>query len=295
MKLANDDDLLLGESVIAVGNPFGLGGTVTRGILSSKARQITADGKLQNWLQTDADINPGNSGGPLINLRGELIGINTAEGEGHGIGFAIPVKQVAAALAEFYTPESANALWFGAHVGSFNAPLTVTFVQSGSPAEQAGLRVGQRVLSVNDRSPRDLVEYQRFLTARTENVAKLEMEDHGNRRSLKVQLVPFDDLIQKKLGVRLRNITPETAASAEGSPGEGVIIERVDPDGPADQAKLRAGFVITAIGERNTGELLKAADVLSGRPVGERVAVSFVIPRQFGANAGRYNADVVLR
>ena len=295
MKLAHDDDLLLGESVIAVGNPFGLGGTVTRGILSSKDRLIKSGNNLQTFVQTDAEINPGNSGGPLINLRGELIGINTAVGEGQGIGFAIPVKKVAAALGEFYTPEAARALWFGARVASFNAPLTVSFVQSGSPADKSGLSVGQRVISVNDRAPRNLVEFQRLVTANTNNLATLQVEDKGTRRSLKVQLVPFDDLVQRKLGVRLRNITPETAASADGSPGDGVIIERIDPDSPADQAKLRVGFVITAIDERKTGELLKAADVLSGRAAGERVSISFVIPRQFGASAGRYNATVVLR
>ena len=297
MKLAHDDDLLLGESVIAVGNPFGLGGTVTRGILSSKDRLIKSGNNLQTFVQTDAEINPGNSGGPLINLRGELIGINTAVGvgEGQGIGFAIPVKQVAAALGEFYTPEAARALWFGARVASFNAPLTISFMQSGSPADKAGLRVGQRVISVNDQSPRNLVEFQRLVTANTNNLATLQVEDKGGRHSLRIQLVPFADLIQQKLGVRLRNITPENAAGAGASPGEGVIIERVDPDGPADQAKLQPGFVITAIDERGTGELLQAADVLSGRAASVRVTLAFVIPQRFGANAGRYNASVVLR
>lgn len=295
MRLAPDDDLLLGESVIAVGNPFGLGGTVTRGILSSKDRLIKSGDNLQHFVQTDADINPGNSGGPLINLHGELIGINTAVGEGQGIGFAIPVKQVAAALGEFYTPEAARALWFGARVASFNAPLTISFVQSGSPADKAGLRVGQRVLSVNERAPRNLVEFQRLVTANTNNLASLQVEDKAGRHSVRAQLVSFDDLIQRKLGVRLRNITSETAASAGSSPGDGVIIERVDPGSPADQAKLRPGFVLTAIDERQTGELLKTADVLSGRVAGERATLSFVIPLQFGANAGRYKANVILR
>ena len=299
MKLASDDDLLLGESVIAVGNPFGLGGSVTHGILSSKNRRINAGNRnldFEDWLQTDADINPGNSGGPLVNLRGELIGINVAViGQAQGIGFAIPVKQIAVALAEFYTPESASALWFGARIGAFNAPLAVSSVQAGSPAEKAGLRVGQRVISVNQRSPRDLVDFQHFLTSKADFTANLQVEEGGRRRSLDVRLIPFDDLIRQKLGVRLRNITSETAASVEGSPGGGVIIEQVEKNSPAEKAKMRPGFVLTAIDDRKTGELLYAADVLSAKRSGERATLSFVVPRQFGEGAGRYTATVTLR
>ena len=107
IKFAHDDDLLLGETVLALGNPFGLGGSVTRGILSSKNRR-PATGKeplnIEDWLETDAAINPGNSGGPLVNLRGELIGLNVAvsqQEQGMGLGFSIPIKQVSAALGTF--------------------------------------------------------------------------------------------------------------------------------------------------------------------------------------------------
>src|SRR5438093_2581489 len=116
VKFAADDDLLLGETVLALGNPFGLGGTVTKGILSSKSRRPPTDVEpldVQDWLQTDAAINPGNSGGPLINLRGELIGINVAVGQGQGIGFAIPVRRVSEALSEIYRPEIMHGNWLG--------------------------------------------------------------------------------------------------------------------------------------------------------------------------------------
>ncbi len=103
VKFAKDDDLLLGETVLALGNPFGLGGSVSRGILSSKNRRPAIEGEpldVADWLQTDAAINPGSSGGPLINLKGELIGLNVAiYREGHGIGFAVPIKQVTEALS----------------------------------------------------------------------------------------------------------------------------------------------------------------------------------------------------
>src|SRR3989442_4149076 len=146
VTFAADDDLLLGETVLALGNPFGLGGSVTRGILSSKSRRPAKENEtldVMDWLQTDAAVNPGNSGGPLINLRGELIGINVAiYREGQGIGFAVPVKRVSAALAEMYSPEVLGSLWFGARVRPGGTPLPVTAVQIESPAGKAGPRAG---------------------------------------------------------------------------------------------------------------------------------------------------------
>src|SRR5205807_8552756 len=116
VKFAKDDDLLLGETVLSLGNPFGLGGSVSRGILSSKNRVVPKEADQldwPNWLQTDASINPGNSGGPLVNLRGELIGLNVAIlSQAQGIGFAIPIRQVSEALSGIFTPEtSGKALW----------------------------------------------------------------------------------------------------------------------------------------------------------------------------------------
>src|SRR6266436_1760702 len=144
VKLAPDDDLLLGETVLALGNPFGLGGSVSRGILSSKTRRPPMENEpldVLDWLQTDAAINPGNSGGPLVNLRGELVGVNVAiSREGQGIAFAIPVKRVSAALAEIYSPELLQKMWFGARVRPRGAPFQVMSVQMESPAGKAGLR-----------------------------------------------------------------------------------------------------------------------------------------------------------
>src|SRR6266540_4549812 len=142
VKFAKDDDLLLGETVLALGNPFGLGGSVSRGILSSKNRRPSLENEpldVADWLQTDAAINPGSSGGPLINLKGELIGLNVAiYRQGHGIGFAIPIKQVTEAVSEIFTPEVTRSVWFGARIKSGPYPLRVTEVDSESPAAKAG-------------------------------------------------------------------------------------------------------------------------------------------------------------
>jgi serine protease Do len=301
MQFAHDDDLLLGESVIALGNPYGLGGSVTRGILSSKNRRPSAgDAKLDipDWLQTDADINPGNSGGPLINLRGEMIGINARvyrEGEGMGVGFAIPVKQISEALSEFFTPEAANGLWFGARVGSFSPPLSIIGVQPRSPAEKAGVRVGQRVVTVNGQSPRNQVDFHRFATARADHTVKLEVEANGLRRTLTVPMVTFRDLTQQRLGVVLRSVTPQDVASLQLDRNDGVLVDQIERGGPADQARLQPSFLLTALDELKAGTLLHAADIVSTKQPGDRVKIFFTIPRSFGAGAGEYNTTLTVR
>jgi S1-C subfamily serine protease len=302
IKFAKDDDLLLGETVLALGNPYGLGGSVSRGILSSKNRRPASGNEpldFPDWLQTDAAINPGNSGGPLINLRGELIGINVAvyrEERGMGVGFAIPAKQIAAALTEFFTPEVANALWFGARVVQAGSdPLVVNLVQNGSPADRAGLRAGQRIVQVNGGTPRDLVDFNRLVTANKNHAAVLQVEQNGERRTLKTQLVPFDDLIHQKLGLVLLNLPPQTAASSPVKPGQGLYIYEVEKNSPADKAQLQRGFLLTAIDDRATGDLISVADVLSTKKSGDTVRLAVVVPRPISNNYVEYRqASVTL-
>ncbi len=302
IKLAKDDDLLLGETVLALGNPYGLGTSVTRGILSSKARRPTSGDEplsAQDWLQTDADINPGNSGGALINLRGELIGINVAvyrESLGMGVGFAIPVKQVSAAVAEFFTPEITDSLWFGAQVKGWRLPLTIAQVQSGSPADKAGLRAGQRVLQVNDELPRGLVDFNRLLVAK--RTATLQVQQEGTLRTVTVQLLPFDDLIRQKLGLELLKLTPEIASGFRVSQNEGLYIEKVEQGSPAEQAQLQRGFLLTAMDGQATGDLQRVAAVLTQKKAGDRVRLTVVVPRRIGNSYVEFRqgtAEVVVR
>lgn len=292
VKFATDDDLLLGETVLALGNPFGLGGSVSRGILSSKSRRPPAENApldVMDWLQTDSAINPGNSGGPLINLRGELIGINVAiYREGQGIGFAIPIKRVSAALAEIYSPEVLESLWFGARVRPGTLPLQVMSVQMESPAGKAGLRAGDQILQVNGRTPRGFVEFNReLLSAKDQRELSLLIQRGSDRRTFTTRLVPektfFNaDLIRKKIGVSAQELTPELAQGMGLNRVQGVLIAGVDQGSPAAAAELRRGMVVTSIEGQNTASLVTAAKMLYAKNKGERVKIEVMFPRQRG-------------
>ena len=251
IKLAREDDLLLGETVLALGNPFGLGGSVTRGILSSKSRSRPKENaKLDvwNWLQTDAPINLGNSGGPLVNLRGELIGLNVAvvnEVEGQpaqGIGFAIPIKHVLAGLSEI-TVESVKTFWFGARVKAGSSPLVVTTVQPESPADRAGLKPGDAILLLNGKAPKSFLDFADALAANAGMEERLTLQHGLERRESTVRLVPEksvfnSDMIRRKLGLNL-----EWKA-------EGLIISAVETNSPAATAGLLSGMLVKQVDDQ---------------------------------------------
>jgi S1-C subfamily serine protease len=287
VKFAPDEDLLLGETVIALGNPFGLGGSVTKGILSSKTRRpenANEQLNVQDWLQTDASVNPGNSGGPLINLRGELIGLNVAVGQGQGIGFAIPVKQVAAALSRFYSPEVMGSLWFGARVQSSASGLPVTVIQKGSPAEKAGLREGDEILQVNGQVAENLVHFYRLVAKTDDQQVRLLVRRGAGRQTVNVRLVPFDDLIQQKLGVTLLELTAETAAKMGVQQDQGLIVEEVEKGGPADRVKLPRYCLLTGMDGQPTKYLINVAEVLSTKKQGDSVRLTVQLGQRVGAN-----------
>lgn len=288
VPLAPDDDLLLGETVIAMGNPFGLGSAVTRGILSSKNRRSTPGNtslNFQDWLQTDADINPGNSGGPLINIRGELIGINVAvynQEEGKGTGFAIPVKQISSTLSDFFTLEFIANLWFGARFQGAALPLTVQFVQPNSPAFQAGLRVGQAVVEVNGKAVSSLSGFCRSVAASPNRRATITVNENGTRRELKVELMPLLDLnrelLLQRLGLDTAPLTEQQKTNAELTAG--LLVTEVDKNGPA-AARLEAGMIITATDEVGVSDLVNISNVLGNKKRGESVRLTVKVANRY--------------
>jgi S1-C subfamily serine protease len=302
IKLAPDDDLLLGETVIALGNPFGLGGSVTKGILSSKNRRpSTGDEPLdvQDWLQTDAAINPGNSGGPLVNLRGELIGLNVAvyredNGErGLGVGFSIPVKQVSAALSRFFTPEVTDSLWFGAQLKPAAGPLEIVAVQSGSPAAKAGLRMGDQLMLVNGKAPQGLIDCNRLL-ASPDHLANLVVNRGGQKESISVRLISFEDLVRRRIGLTVLEITPQSAPRLGVGPGDALFIDTVEKGSPAETGELQRGYLLAAIDDQKTSTLRDVADVISTKKRGDSVRLTVIVPRRFGARMQLQPGSVTL-
>ena len=292
VKFAADDDLLLGETVLALGNPFGLGGSVSRGILSSKTRRPPTENEpldVLDWLQTDAAINPGNSGGPLVNLLGEMVGINVAiYREGHGIGFAIPIKRISASLADIYSPEVLEKMWFGARVRPRGAPFQVLSVQIESPAGKAGLRAGDEILQINGRTPRSFIDFtQELANAKDRRDLSLLIQRGADRRSLTLRLVPeksfFNaDLIRKKIGASLQELTSDLAHGLGLSSVQGLLISGVDQGGPFAAAELERGMLINSIDGQNTSDLVAAAKMLYSKAKGEKVHFEILAPRQRG-------------
>lgn len=292
VRLAADDDLLLGETVLALGNPFGLGGSVSKGILSSKTRRPPTEGEpldVPDWLQTDAAINPGNSGGPLINLRGELIGINVAVlNQGQGIGFAIPVKRVSEKLAEIYSPEGMDGMWFGARVRPGSRPLQVASVQNDSPAGKAGLKPGDLILQINGRTPRGFIDFTAGLReAGEQRDLTLSIQRGNDRRTITIRQVPertfFNaELVRRKLGVTLQALTPELANGIGLFRTEGLYVAGIDRGSPAAAAEMQRGMVITGIDGQTTDDVVGAAKKLHGKAKGDKVRLDLVIPVRRG-------------
>ena len=296
IKFARDDDLLLGETVLALGNPFGLGGSVTRGILSSKTRTAPKEGErldIPNWLQTDAPINFGNSGGPLVNLRGELIGINVAvlhdfQGQpAEGIGFAIPIRRVLEALGDIFPTEFVKSYWFGARVKVGTSPLLITTVQPQSPAGKAGLQPGDAILEVNGKRPKSFIDFADLVATNAGLEIALRIERAGATQKMALRLVPekevFNgDMIREKLGLRLEPLSAQMAARFGIGTADAFVVSAVEANGPAAAAGLDRGILITAIDGQMPADLTSAAKQLYLKKQGDRVQLEIAVQQRMG-------------
>jgi len=300
LEFAASEDLLLGESVIALGNPFGLGGSVSRGILSSKERRVPREGEkldLTNWLQTDAAINPGNSGGPLVNLDGKLIGINVAiHRQGQGIGFAIPIKQVNSALADFLTPERLRGLWLGARIELKRDNLIVASTEFGSPASEAGIRIGDRIVSVNGTVIRRPLDWGRGIAEEM----KLVVERTDRRREISLQLRPEEDffnavLVRKRLGINVDSLTENLARRLKLSFTGGFAIIEVDKDSPAEIAGLQRGHVIQSIDGQPSATIVDFARKVHNLQRDDRIQLTVITEKRSGNFIQRRQAIAELK
>ena len=302
VQFAKPDDLFLGETVIALGNPFGLGSSISKGILSSKNRRPEIEGTpldIADWLQTDAAINPGNSGGPLINIEGDMIGLNVAVyKEAQGIGFAIPMKRVTEALGEIFMPEFLSGLWFGARVNAGTQPLSVEAVQEGAPAQDAGLQAGDLILAIDGFPSSNIIDY---FTALTRNQGKETIEisvlRDGEPKLLKAQLKPEsshynEELIRKRTGVTLQPLTAELRTYFGLRGVHGFIVSNVEPNSPASRARIQESFIITGIEGRPLQTITEAAKLIDSVPSGKTVTFQALIQRHLGTLVSRRTIEI---
>jgi len=291
VRFAADDDLYLGETVLALGNPFGLGESVSKGILSSKTRRSSAqDGvlEMEDWIQTDAAINPGNSGGPLVNLDAELIGLNVAIfKEGQGIGFAIPVKRISESLSEIFTPENVRSLWFGAQFKSTTNGITVTSVQTAGPAEKGGLHEGDIIARVNNTSAKNVFSLNReIIGSGDKREVSFQVRRGRESRTVTVRLVPEDSyfnaaLIRQKTGLMVRVLTEQDAARLGLNLSGGLVVTAIERGSPADNAGFQQGLVIEAIDGYGIESIVSAAKSLSSKKRGTSVQFALIVPGPF--------------
>ena len=262
--LGDSDKAQVGEWVMAIGNPFGLERTVTVGIISAKGRVIGA-GPYDDFLQTDAAINPGNSGGPLFNMKGEVIGINTAiVSSGQGIGFAIPINLAKEILPQLEKGKVIRG-WLGVSIQDVTPELAKSFnlkdtkgalvadVVRDSPAQKAGIERGDIVVSFDGKAIASAHELSRTVAGTAPNTkAKVEVIRGGKRQTVTVQVgtMPGEveeesKVVASELGLSVQSLTPELAEQFDWPRDEkGVLITGVEPGSAAEDGGLRRGDLI---------------------------------------------------
>jgi serine protease Do len=304
VTLGDSSAIRPGDWVVAIGNPFGLASSVSAGIISALDRQIGAS-RYDQFLQTDAAINPGNSGGPLFNLKGEVVGMNTAIiGGGTGIGFAVPSNLIKALLPQLQTKGFVTRGWLGVSIQDVTPALAralevptgdgalVSGVNEGSPAARAGLQEDDVIVSIDGERVGSATALTRAVALKApDSTVTLTLYRAGKELQVKVKVGTRPDLEgvgvfekpesdgpesnQKRIGLSFQDIDPRLAHTS-GLPKQGALVVDVAPGSPAENAGLRRGVVVLEVNRkpvRGRDDLLKALkDVKSGSVVLLRIA-----------------------
>jgi serine protease Do len=323
ITLGNSDSILVGDWVIAVGNPFpaqGLDRTVTVGVISALGRSSLFFGDetptYQSYIQTDASINPGNSGGPLVDLNGQVIGINAAiaspTGSNVGIGFAIPVNFAKSVIPDLMASGTVSRGWLGIQPRSLTWDdveaeglktadgVIIDRVIEGTPAQQAGLRVGDVILSLDGHEIHDAPHFMQLIwQARAGATVDLDLLRRGREKSLSVTLgdrdVDFASTTEDEdtgrrsrpdpetewLGMNVSTATAELCDQMGTEFHRGVIVTEIDRTGPAYEKGIRVGVIISEIGHEPIVNLREYKDTVTSLTSGSR-AISLLIYDQRG-------------
>ena len=288
LEIGDSDKLKIGEWVVAIGSPFGLEQTVTAGIVSAKGRVIGA-GPYDDFIQTDASINPGNSGGPLLNLQGQVVGINTAIiASGQGIGFAIPAKMARNIINQLKQTGSVTRGWLGVAIQPVSQEMAdyyrledrrgalVTEVFPGDPADKAGIKPQDIILSINGTRVQDSHDLTSIIADIPvgEKISVEFMRD-GKRKSVNVTIAKRDDSEvgnqegdtgqpeETSLGITVSDITDDIARRLNINSREGVVIADVVRGSKGDMAGLNSGDVIIEINHEKVRNVEAFKDIIS--------------------------------
>lgn len=268
IAMGNSDDLMIGETVIAIGNPFGFSHTVTTGVISALNRSIRTDEReFQDFIQIDASINPGNSGGPLLNINGDLIGINTAiYAKAQGIGFAIPIGKAQRIVSDLIQYGEVKQAWIGLVVQELDEKIArylnypgrkgimVKAIEPESPAQQAGLREGDILLALGNKKITGLDDYWAASKAVTAgDPLEIQVWRAGRTQAMSIKTKEFpieraDALAWSLLGIKVEELTPKNRRDFRIAVREGVVISEV-----------KGGSYLARIGAR-TGDVIRQID-----------------------------------
>jgi Do/DeqQ family serine protease len=269
ITMGRSNDLMIGETVIAIGNPFGLSHTVTTGVISALNRSVrTESGIYHNFIQIDASINPGNSGGPLLNINGELIGINTAIYSGaEGIGFAIPIDRAKGIVSDLINYGQVHTAWLGITVQDLNENLInyfhlpvkygalITEILDGSPAKKKGLKRGDVITEIKKNKIKSSRDYYDHLSQHTANeIIHLVFFRNGIKQRISIKATPFPpdlalDLAFERLGFRVEELNRSLAIKYRLKEREGLVIVAIKKGSQANSIGLVPGDLIRGIND----------------------------------------------